>query len=191
MKPFLKHHLQNPVVLFLGLVLAIVLLDQLIGAVCATLPHHTSASWDWENAPLYRRGLTFAPALNGLLDELWFAETFACILMPIGLLLSKFRPRTRLLPWVFVGIVAIWGMWTTLVTESTLQKENPFSPPVPITEQLHWGMSAPLNNTSDSPDPQLSSYFPYFSASQYLFVIPFAIGCGISRGYEKVRAHLP
>jgi hypothetical protein len=187
MKSFRELRRYNAVVLFLALTTLIVLIDQIIGVVSRFFYHGNTALWSRGSYDfMYNFADPFPAGFNSMLFELWFAETIAFILMPIGLYLLRKRVKVRLFPWILAGIVTLLGLCISL---SLSYGEDSISDPFHthgfvFTQELHYGVRLALSNNPSGPDPMLFSCFPYFLESHLLFLIPLAIGYGLSKGYE-------
>lgn len=182
MLPTLKNWLHKPIVIFFLLVILIVVIDELVGGIVTAVYHNNG--WQWGSFTLYQRGLTFAPALNGLIQEVWFAETVALIFMPLLLYVCRRRIRACLLPWVLVSLWMIFGVFvhysdtTSLFNQSSIPAPN-------ATYVLHSGAEMYFSPNNTIFDDTLQSELPNFLEAQLVPLAIFGIGYMILKVYRR------
>jgi len=174
-----KRLLRNPFILYILLVLTVIVFDELIGVLIG--------QGTWNSFTLYDGSLVGLPTVNGLWNEIWFAETVAFICMP--LLLWGFRKRLhiRLLPWT---VVAIWMLFSVGVSLNDYMQTQFLDTPTAKTNlvyELHYGAEMYFAPGPGAFDPMLQSDLPYFLEAQALPWVLLGIGYVASKGFEKVK----
>ena len=151
--------------LLFGLVVAVLLLD----AVLYVLDAPFTGGFQ-----LFTAGLTYPANLNSFIREIWFAETIACIFLPVALYVFRKRIHTPVLPWLLVTVVMLAGV-VDMLSGTYGQPHHHLD----LAYVLHGGAS--YLHVPGEYDTLLDSIAPHFLRAQLPIIA--AIGAGYSIHY--------
>jgi hypothetical protein len=166
------------VIKFFFLLLIIVMaVDYVLGVVNGRM-HFVDQTLGFD---LWYGALQGPAALNHVLEEIWFAETIALILIPVIWLVMRLRVTKNMFPWLFLGVVMLVSFSFNVYRHIV---NNPFHYPLDLQYVIHQG-SGFYSSYGDSIDPLLASVWEYLLRAQIGVVVAFLVGKAILRLYSK------